>query len=134
MLSVNLSVCVLDETVYLVAQSAGSDDVDLLPINAHMVSYWEEELLQERLQELLQAASASDGVDAARTQVWPQVKLLHAPAVLGVSDLKRVSPAGRPAAEEAAAFPPGQQRFEPEVFGTTPRHRQPFGSRPTRRG
>lgn len=70
MLSVNLSVCVLDETDYAVAQGPKPDFAPLLPINVHAVRYWEAELLQERLQEFLQEASDSDADDAAKTQVW----------------------------------------------------------------
>lgn len=74
MLSINLSVCVLDETDYVVPQGPEPDIAPLLPINAQAVSYWEAELLQERLQEFLKQASDGDADDAAKAQVWWRFK------------------------------------------------------------
>lgn len=133
MLSVNLSICVRDETDYAVCEGIVCDSISQLTINAHIISYLETELLQEKLQEFLQAASDSDGDDVAKTQVWLfKLSLLHARAVLGDSDLNRVSPPGRHALEEAAGFPPGQQRSERKVFRRAPGHQQHSGGQPMR--
>lgn len=136
MLSVNLSICVLDDEPYIELQSAAVSDTDSpARINGHMISYWEVELLQERLQEFLQAASDGDGDgdDAAKTQVW-QFKLsrLHAYTAYRNSDSNNVSPPGRRAVEEAAGFPPGQQRSEQKVFCRAPGHQQRSGGQPRR--
>lgn len=136
MLSVNLSICVLDDEPNIVYQCVSVSDTDSpARINGHMISYWEVELLQERLQEFLQAASDGDGDgdDAAKTQVW-QFKLsrLNAYTVFRNSDSNRVSPPGRRAVEEAAGFPPGQQRSEQNVFCRAPGHQQRSGGQPRR--
>lgn len=79
-LSVNLSICVLDDKPYIRYQGPAVSDTDSpARINGHMISYWEVELLQERLQEFLQAASDGDGDgdDAAKTQAVVQLKRLQ---------------------------------------------------------
>lgn len=137
MLSVNLSICVLDDKpLPIVFQGPSVSDTDSPGrINGQVISYWEVELLQERLQEFLQAASDGDGDgdDAAKTQVW-QFKLsrLHAYTAFRNSDSNRVSTPGRRAVEEAAGFPPGQQRSEQKVFCRAPGHQQRSGGQPRR--
>ncbi|XP_075876793.1 uncharacterized protein CXorf38-like [Nelusetta ayraudi] len=79
MLSVNLSICVLDDKpLPIVHQGPSVSDTDSPGrINGQVISYWEERLLQERLQEFLQAASDGDGDDAAKTQAVVQLKRLQ---------------------------------------------------------
>lgn len=61
-------------------------------------------------------------------------KLLHARAVCGGSDLNRVSPPGSRAVEEAAGFPPGQQRSQKKVFCRAPGDWQHLGGQLMRWG
>lgn len=138
MLSVDLSICVLDKEIYVVPESLSVSVTDHPSrINGHMISYWEVELLQERLQEFLQAASDGDGDGdgAAKTQVWQfKHSQLHACAAFRNSDSNRVSPLGHHAVEEAAGFPPGQQRSEQNIFCRAPGHQSRSGGQPRRKG
>lgn len=96
------------------------DSVSPLLIAAYKISLWEAEVLQE----FLQAASDSDGDDAAKTQVGLfKLSLLCECAAFGDRDLNRVPPPGRHAVEEirAKGFPCG-----------APGHQQHFGGQPMR--
>ncbi|XP_068427529.1 uncharacterized protein CXorf38 homolog isoform X2 [Clinocottus analis] len=73
MLSVDLSICVsgLDRMDSAALEEVESDSVSQWETSADLISQWEAELLQERLQELLQAAD-----DDAKTQDTQQLKRL----------------------------------------------------------
>lgn len=70
MLTIDLSICVLDQTDSADLDAIVSDSVSQLEISGDLISQWEAELLQERLRELLQAASDDDDEDdVTKTQV-----------------------------------------------------------------
>ncbi|KAM9349667.1 uncharacterized protein CXorf38 homolog isoform 2-T2 [Symphorus nematophorus] len=77
MLTVDLSICVsgLDRMDSAELDGLEHDSVSQLEISANLISQWEAELLQERLQELLHAAAADDD-DDTKTQDTEQLKRL----------------------------------------------------------
>lgn len=70
MLTVDLSICVsgLDRMDSAYLDGIESDSVSQWVISGDLISQWEAELLQERLQELLRAAADEDNSDT-KTQV-----------------------------------------------------------------
>lgn len=136
MRSVNLSICVRDKEHYAVYEGGFvTDTYRPARISMHIIRHWEAELLQERLQEFLQAASDSDadGDDAAKTQVRQfRLSRRHAYGAFRHSHSNHVSPPGRRAVEEDAGFPPGQHRSEQRVFSRAPGHQQRSGGQPGR--
>lgn len=72
MLTIDLSICVLDQTDSADLGATVSDSVSQWEISGDLISQWEAELLRERLCELLQAASDDDDDDeddVSKTQV-----------------------------------------------------------------
>ncbi|XP_076601664.1 uncharacterized protein CXorf38 [Chaetodon auriga] len=78
MLSVDLSICVsgVDQMDFADMDGLECDSVSQSEISADLISKWEAELLQERLQELLDTAAAADDDDDAKTQDAEQLKRL----------------------------------------------------------
>lgn len=68
MLAVDLSIWIsgVDQMDSVDLEGLGTDSVNTLESTADLISQWEAELLQEKLQELLHAATAPD----TKTQVW----------------------------------------------------------------
>lgn len=70
MLTIDLSICVLDQTDSADLGTVVSDSVSQSEISGDLISQWEAELLRERLRELLRAASDNDDEDdITKTQV-----------------------------------------------------------------
>uniref|UniRef100_A0A674MUZ4 Uncharacterized protein n=1 Tax=Takifugu rubripes TaxID=31033 RepID=A0A674MUZ4_TAKRU len=107
-----------------------SDSASELEVGVELISQWETEFLQERLQELLRAAADGDR-DDSETQVQPIGKLHRSsPEQNGSQDVPQlcVMFTGRRALEDAGELPPRQRRSVSDVFRGTPGH-QLDGSR-----
>ena len=135
MLSIDLSIRVsgLDFIDSAVMDGLECDSVNQREPSPDLISQWEAELLQERLQELLHTADHDTQVQRTKQFTCTlrhntYIKRFHMTWADSVSSL------GHWAAEESELLPPGQQRSGRKVFCRAPSHRLTAGQRIRRRG